>query len=350
MSRTFPNILAKAAVLKPVDEHKDKAGRGPLAFIRRHSVIVAALALLVIGAAAIRLAGDYWLSSNTVAAKSSSVAKLPARPIAGFNTTVPAAELQTKLHALTHQPMVLTVGGIKTQVPSGSIKSWLQITANAGKTEYYIHVNQTAMGKSLINIAGQYTHDPVDQVTVNEDGAKRVVSAGQNGTYLSDPGTLKTQAKESAKNLLSGKGLDFNTPLGTKKFKAATPADFDKLIVVNLTAKKMWLFQNGKQVKSYLVSAGAPDTPTPQGLFHVYAKFASQDMRGLNTDGTPYFQPHVYWVNYFTGGNAIHGVYWHPLSWFGAINSSHGCVGIPDDEAEWVYNWTPIGTTVVTHA
>jgi lipoprotein-anchoring transpeptidase ErfK/SrfK len=348
--------LAKTAVLKPVDEQAHKPSHDPdrttglRDLIKRHSIILAALALLVVGTAAIRLAGDYWLSRNTVSAQSVSLAKLPARSIAGFNTTVPASGLQAKLSALTHQRMVLTVGTLKTQVPSGTIKSWLQITANQQKTEYYIHVNQAAMSKSLTKLASQYVQAPVDRVTVSEDGTKRVVNSGQNGTYLSDPDTLKTQARKAARNLLAGKGLDFNTPLGTKQFKAATAADFDKLIVVNLTAKKMWLFQNGKQVKSYLVSAGAPETPTPQGLFHVYAKFSSQDMSGLNTDGTEYFQPHVYWVNYFTGGNAIHGVYWHPLSWFGAINSSHGCVGIPDYEAEWVYNWAPIGTTVITHA
>jgi lipoprotein-anchoring transpeptidase ErfK/SrfK len=312
---------------------------------------VAAVALLIVGSAAIRLGGDYWLSRNTAPSVASAPARLPARSIAGFNTTVPRAALQSKLHALTHQPMTLTVGTLKVQVPSGTIKSWLQITANGPKTEYYIHADQAAMAKSLIKLAGEYTQDPVNRVTVDEDGVKRVVAAGQDGSYLSDPGTLRSQAKSSAKNLLAGKGMSFTTPLGTKKFKSVTPAAFDKLIVVNLTAKKMWMFEGGKQVKSYLVSAGAPATPTPQGVFHIYAKLASQDMRGLNTDGTRYFQPHVYWVNYFQNeGNAIHGVYWHPRSWFGAINSSHGCVGLPDDQAQWVYNWAPIGTTVITHA
>lgn len=333
MSRAFHDILAKAAVLR-----------------ERHSVTLAALALLLVGAVAIRLGGEYWLSKNTVTAKPAAVAKLPAKSIAGFNATVPADKLQSKLKALTHQPMTLKVGTLETQVSSPTIKSWMQITANKQKTEYYVHVNESAMAKSLVKLAKQYTQDPIDQVTVNEDGTKRLVVNGQDGTYLSDSGTLKTQAKESGKNVLDGKGLKFSTPLSTKKFKAATPADFEKLIVVNLTAKKMWMFENGKQVKSYLVSAGAPATPTPQGLFHIYAKLTSQDMRGLNTDGSEYFQPHVYWVNYFTAGNAIHGVYWHPLSWFGAINSSHGCVGIPDNNAEWVYNWAPVGTPVITHA
>jgi lipoprotein-anchoring transpeptidase ErfK/SrfK len=73
-------------------------------------------------------------------------------------------------------------------------------------------------------------------------------------------------------------------------------------------------------------------------------------MKGFNADGTKYLQPHVHWINYFLpGGYAVHGNYWRPLSWFGNINSSHGCVSLPDDQAQWVYNWAPIGTTVITH-
>jgi lipoprotein-anchoring transpeptidase ErfK/SrfK len=73
-------------------------------------------------------------------------------------------------------------------------------------------------------------------------------------------------------------------------------------------------------------------------------------MSGFNPDGTKYLQPHVQWINYFYGGDAVHAVYWHPLSWFGAINSSHGCVGVSTDDGKWVYDWAPIGTTVITHA
>lgn len=357
MSRTFPNILAKAAVLTPVDEHAETLPGGTgrslgsaARFIRRHSVIIAAALLLVIGSGAIRLGGDYWLSKHTVSASTASITRLPAKPIAGFNTTVPAAELQNRIRAITHQPITLTVGSLDTLVDSDTIKSWLQITANKDKTEYYVHVNGSAIGASLTKQAGRYVQSPVDQVTVTEDGVKRVVVAGQNGTSLSDPGTLKTQAAQTAKNVLDAKGLKFSTPLATRPFRAVTPADFDKIIVSDITKKKMWAWQNGKQVNSWLVSAGKPTTPTPLGSFKIYAKFTVQDMRGNNPDGSPYFQPHVRWVNYFSDGSAIHGVYWHPLSWFGAINSSHGCIGVPDDEAEWIFNWAPIGTPVIVHA
>jgi lipoprotein-anchoring transpeptidase ErfK/SrfK len=98
------------------------------------------------------------------------------------------------------------------------------------------------------------------------------------------------------------------------------------------------------------VSAGAPETPTPQGHFKIFEKLQVQDMRGYNANGTKYFQPHVRWVGYFSGSNAIHGNYWRPLSWFGNRNSSHGCVSVPDDQAKWVYNWAPVGTPVVVHS
>jgi lipoprotein-anchoring transpeptidase ErfK/SrfK len=48
----------------------------------------------------------------------------------------------------------------------------------------------------------------------------------------------------------------------------------------------------------------------------------------------------------FNGDYTIHGNYW--ATSFGAP-SSHGCVGLPLDEAEYLYNWTPIGTIVSIH-
>jgi lipoprotein-anchoring transpeptidase ErfK/SrfK len=72
-------------------------------------------------------------------------------------------------------------------------------------------------------------------------------------------------------------------------------------------------------------------------------------MTGYNTNGTTYYQPNVQWVNYFYQADAVHGNYWRPLSYFGNINSSHGCVGVVNSDAEWIYNWAPIGTTVIVH-
>jgi lipoprotein-anchoring transpeptidase ErfK/SrfK len=111
----------------------------------------------------------------------------------------------------------------------------------------------------------------------------------------------------------------------------------------------MYAYQNGQLVNTFLVTAGAPATPTPIGQFKIFAKYPVQNMTGYNTNGTTYYQPNVQWVNYFYQADAVHGNYWRPLSYFGNINSSHGCVGVVNSDAEWIYNWAPIGTTVIVH-
>jgi hypothetical protein len=314
----------------------------------QYSLAVFALLFLAVGVAAVSVGGNYWSNQLISRARPAAVIEAIKPTIAGLNLTVPANELQAKLQAITSQTATLTVGSQVVPVGADTIHSWLQISSNSDKSEYYIRIKADAIAASLTGLANAFVKAPINQVTVSSNGVSRVVVGGRDGTVLSDPNSLKTQADQVAKTVMDGKGLQFNTPLQTQPFQAWTPANFGKVIVADVTTKTMGAFENGQQVNSWLVSAGKPTTPTPIGEFHVYAKFAVQDMRGTNPDNTPYFQPHVHWVNYFYEGSAIHGVYWHPLSWFGVNNSSHGCVGVPDNEAEWIYNWAPIGTTVIT--
>jgi lipoprotein-anchoring transpeptidase ErfK/SrfK len=161
---------------------------------------------------------------------------------------------------------------------------------------------------------------------------------------LSGSANLSGQAINIAKNLFSNNGFNVNAPLVTLPFASVTPSAFDKLIVVDLNSKKMYMYQNGNLVNTFLVSAGKPSTPTPIGEFHIWDKLTVQTMTGPG-----YVQPNVPWINYFDhSGDAIHGVYWRPASVFGSVNTSHGCVGVPVATAEYIYNWAPIGTTVIT--
>ena len=60
--------------------------------------------------------------------------------------------------------------------------------------------------------------------------------------------------------------------------------------------------------------------------------------------GEYYNVPDVPDVLYFTDrGHAIHGTYWH--SNFGAP-MSHGCVNLPVDVADWMYQWSTLGMRV----
>jgi lipoprotein-anchoring transpeptidase ErfK/SrfK len=91
-------------------------------------------------------------------------------------------------------------------------------------------------------------------------------------------------------------------------------------------------------------------TPTPVGEFHITQKIAEQTISGTNPNGTTYYQPHVLWSDDFdNSGDAISGNSTQPTAYFGNINTSRGSVWLQNSDAEWVYDWAAVGTTVITH-
>lgn len=111
-----------------------------------------------------------------------------------------------------------------------------------------------------------------------------------------------------------------------------------KSIVVSTTQQRIFAYENGQLIHSYLVSTGLPDTPTVLGDFQVYVKYVATDMSGPD-----YYLPQVPYTMYFYEGYGIHGTYWHNS--FGRP-MSHGCVNLPTSEAEWFFNWAEVGTPV----
>ncbi len=115
----------------------------------------------------------------------------------------------------------------------------------------------------------------------------------------------------------------------------------EKWIDVNLSTQTITAYQGQTPVYSALVSTGLWGTPTVVGTFNIYVKYLSAPMSGPG-----YYLPNVPHTMYFHAGYAIHGAYWHNN--FGQP-MSHGCVNLSLPDAEWFYNWAPVGTKVVTH-
>ncbi len=127
-------------------------------------------------------------------------------------------------------------------------------------------------------------------------------------------------------------------------------ADGEKWIDVNLSNYKVTAYEGATVVGGpFSMVPGAPDTPTVTGTYHVYLKYDKQTMRGKNSDGSSYETPDVPWVTYFTGSFALHGAPWRSSFGWGGVGGSHGCVNMPVSAAKFVYDWSDIGTTVVSH-
>lgn len=126
-------------------------------------------------------------------------------------------------------------------------------------------------------------------------------------------------------------------PLAPELIPAPTILE-GKQVVVVLSQQRTYAFENGVLLRHFVVSTGLPATPTVRGDFKVYLKYDAQRMTGPGYD-----LPGVPWVMYFYQGYALHGTYWHNN--FGNP-MSHGCVNLRTPEAEWLYQWTEIGTHV----
>jgi hypothetical protein len=89
-------------------------------------------------------------------------------------------------------------------------------------------------------------------------------------------------------------------------------------------------------------NTGVPGAETPQGVFPIFSRLSSTTMSGTDVDGTKYVVPDVPWVNYFNGGDAVHG---YPRASYGSPQSN-GCVELPIETAHKVFGMLAIGDIV----
>ena len=249
--------------------------------------------------------------------------------------------------------------GKSSYSPDASTKaSWITVTAgnDAAPT---LSIDSTKVSSWVAN---QASEEKVDEV----EGTRNVNSKGD--VVATPVEAVKSQTVKNADALSTsisealGKGTGysgtFEMEVGEEKWTQRTIADGaenlnyqaapgEKWVDVNLSDKTVTAYEGATVVRGPVSMVdGAAATPTVTGTYHVYLQLPSQTMEGDNADGTRYRTEDVPWVSYFYSGYAFHGAPWR--SSFG-YSGSHGCINMPVSEAQWIYSWAEIGTTVVSH-
>jgi peptidoglycan hydrolase-like protein with peptidoglycan-binding domain len=106
--------------------------------------------------------------------------------------------------------------------------------------------------------------------------------------------------------------------------------------------QRLSVWVDGQTVLTSPVNGGVSGAPTPLGTFPVYERLASTTMSGTNPSGSHYSDPGVPWVNYFSGGSAVHGF---PRASYGSPQSV-GCLELPIPTAAKVFTLIDYGTLV----
>lgn len=184
--------------------------------------------------------------------------------------------------------------------------------------------------------------DPASTVYVVQRGDTLARIAARYGVSIS--ALAAANGIRNANLIYTGQRLVIpgkSAPASAPKPGSAPAPVAGRWIDINLSAQRLTAYQGQTAVFSTLISSGVAGRRTPTGRFAVRTKISSQRMVGPG-----YNLPGVPWVMYFAGANAIHGTYWHNN--FGRP-MSHGCVNMRTADAQWLYNWSSIGTPVVVH-
>ena len=133
--------------------------------------------------------------------------------------------------------------------------------------------------------------------------------------YEADDETVSQLANASTwKALLEG---------ATSNKLDASPYSYSYVYVSEKLPDTLTIWEDGSVVLQSPTNTGIPEEPTATGTYPIYIRYAFNYMSGFNPDGSYYDDP-VYWINYFNGGDAVHG-FWRSFG----FPQSLGCVELP---------------------
>jgi peptidoglycan hydrolase-like protein with peptidoglycan-binding domain len=300
-------------------------------------------------------------------------------PCAGYTLTIPAAST-----AVAHSPLAKqrTVA-LSVQCPS--VKGLQQTLARLGYLPYDAHSASRARAfeaevadakttDATANAAttGQADDGASDAAAVTQANASSYSSAHVDrrvaaidafdpspeapDTHVSDAPPLEYgQIDETTKGALTvfqseheieptgnPEAATWKALLRAAEKHERDPSPYTFVTVTESLPETLEVHRDGRVVFSTPANTGVPGAETAQGVFPIYSRFASTTMTGTDVDGTKYTVPDVPWVNYFNGGDAVHG---YPRASYG-FPQSNGCVELPIEAAAQVYPMLKIGDIV----
>ena len=143
-------------------------------------------------------------------------------------------------------------------------------------------------------------------------------------------------------------------------YTAAGEADWGAYAEVDISEQHAWYYDaDGNLVWESGVITGNPNkgNDTPTGVYKVNAKYTNITLRGGYDSETGEYgweTPVTYWMAFVGSSVGFHDATWQASSSFSNSSAylsvgSHGCVNLPYDAAEELYNVIQVGDCVIVH-
>ena len=136
-------------------------------------------------------------------------------------------------------------------------------------------------------------------------------------------------------------------PGGSAPAPAPQPATSHKRILIDLSEQRMYVYQDGGLLYTWVVSTGMPGAATIPGNFEVLTKLP-------NAYAYTWGLQMPYWLGIYWAGSLQNGIHALPimangqLLWEGHQGQpvSYGCIILSTENALTLYNWAELGTPV----
>lgn len=181
--------------------------------------------------------------------------------------------------------------------------------------------------------------------------------AQKNGVLVTNK-TLKLKGKKYTFNK-TGKctkvaAIRKLTGMDAKAQKYTSPTKY--LILVNKSSHTVAIYKgsqdNWKKVRSFLCTVGKPSTPTTSGVFHI-GQTKGKYVKARYFDSYP---SRCWYPTRIHDGYMFHSVLYKIASKPGALNNgtlganlSHGCIRLAINNAKYIHDVIPAGTTTVIY-
>lgn len=215
-------------------------------------------------------------------------------------------------------------------------------------TESFLDMTSTSTG-AYVSVKNLDTDPQLEILATSMTNTNTVILSYSANTLTASPGAFQSIQPHLDIND-SGTQVIHSATHNELTFTLTSPAllgdtTLAQAIQVDLSEQRLIAYQYGIPVNSFLVSTGVRNHPTPIGSTTITDKIPVMDYRWYYGPDNPnnYNLKNVKWNLRFKPHYYIHSAYWHNN--FGQV-MSHGCVNTSLPDAEWLYNWATVGTTV----
>ncbi len=267
-----------------------------------------------------------------------------------------------RVNVLPRPPLPLSVTIQQKAVHTGRPMTVVVVSAPKTKVSLTVALTSTvvARGSGTTDAKGRWTFTTALEIPIAKAKAAHITVQASHGidqigghtSFLLQPDTpgifdsLATAA-DPAPNL-----ANYFTQIPAKVI----------MVSAETSGQTLRAYQNGVLVHEDYVTTGMPELPTPPGAYQVMAKYSPYEMISPWPAGSPYYYPPSmtnFAMLFRDGGYFLHDAPWRAVygpgtnlphaSDPGEPIGTHGCVNLPYPDMVWLWNWTPVGTTVVVY-